>query len=171
MTIVARDQVLAKVEADLQRGRYHPAMQRLASLTAAYPDDLYLRAERAAVYRRVGNMVEAGRWGFLTEDVTDGELAAFEKAHPRAWLRLLMLRVKTDPTDKLGPVASDRLARLVEQANKENSAPVMWTETGPTTADSRSWTDDLPCLLAAATGLAFVALAVIGLITVIRWAL
>lgn len=60
-------------------------MQRLASLTAAYPDDLDLRAERAALYRQVGNLVEAGRWGFLTEDATtETEIAAFEKPNPGA---------------------------------------------------------------------------------------
>ncbi|MET7427140.1 DUF6584 family protein [Dactylosporangium sp. NPDC005555] len=70
--------------ADLRRGHYHPAMQRLESLTAAYPDDLDLRAERAALYRQVGNLVEAGRWGFLTEDATETEIAAFEKPNPGA---------------------------------------------------------------------------------------
>ncbi|GIJ46164.1 hypothetical protein Val02_30500 [Virgisporangium aliadipatigenens] len=169
MIVVAKDRVLAKVEADLRRGHYHPALQRLASLAAADPDDLELRAKRAAVYRQIGNLVEAGRWGFLTEDVTDRELSAFEKAHPSAWSRLLVLRIGADPTEKLGPTASDRLAHLIELANQETSTPVVWTKTGPTTSDPGSWAEGLACLLAAAAGLAFVALAVIGLITVIRW--
>ncbi|GAB3829011.1 DUF6584 family protein [Dactylosporangium cerinum] len=158
--------------ADLRRGHYHPAMQRLASLTAAYPDDLDLRAERAALYRQVGNLVEAGRWGFLTEDATETEIAAFEKANPGAWMRLLVLRVNTDPTDKLAPVASARLARLIERASQDGPAPVAWTEAGrPRPQFPGSWRDELLCLLAAVVGLIVVTLAVLGLITVIRWAL
>ncbi len=168
---MAKDQVLAKVAADLRRGHYHPAMQRLASLTAAHPDDLDLRAQRAALYRQVGNLVEAGRWGFLTEDATPEEIAAFERAHSGAWARLLVLKVNADPADKLGPVASARLARLIEQAGQEGPAPVAWTEVGPRPQIPGSWRDDLPCLLAAAIALMVIALAVLGLITVIRWAL
>ncbi|MEV8515893.1 DUF6584 family protein [Dactylosporangium sp. NPDC051484] len=171
MIAVAKDQVLAKVAADLRRGHTHQAMQRLASLTAAYPDDLDLRAERAALYRQVGNVGEAGRWGFLTEDATDTEIAAFEKAHPGAWMRLLVLKFNTDPADKLGPRASARLARLIEQAGQEGPAPVAWTEAGPRPQSPGSWRDELPCLLAALVGLIVVTLAVLGLITVIRWAL
>jgi hypothetical protein len=171
MFAVAKDQVLARVEVDLWRGHYHPAMQRLASLTAAYPDDLDLRARRAALYRQLGNVVEAGRWGFLTEEVTEAEITAFEKAHPGAWKRLLLLRVRTDPTDKLGPVASARFARLVERAGEEGPAPVAWTEAGPRPQFPGSWRDELPCLIPVVIGLIVVALAVLGLISVIRWAL
>jgi hypothetical protein len=168
---MAKEQVLAKVAADLRRGHVHPAMQRLASLTAAYPDDLALRAQRAALYRQVGNLVEAGRWGFLTEDVTVPEIGAFEKAHPGAWRRLLVLKVNADPTDRLGPVAGARFARLVEQAGQEGPAPVTWTEVGPRPQFPGSWRDDLPCLLAAVIGLTVIALAILGLVTLIRWAL
>ncbi|GAA1811375.1 hypothetical protein GCM10009835_33610 [Planosporangium flavigriseum] len=49
MIIMAKDDVLGRVDADLGRGHTHPAMQRLASLTAAYPDDLEIRARRAAL--------------------------------------------------------------------------------------------------------------------------
>jgi hypothetical protein len=171
MIAMAKDQVLAKVAADLRRGHYHPAMQRLASLTAAHPDDLDLRAQRAAVYRQVGNLVEAGRWGFLTEDATAAEIAAFEKRHPDAWARLLVLKLRADPADKLGPVAGVRLARLIEQAGQAGPAPVTWTDAGPRPQFPGSWREDLPCLLAAVVGLIVIVLAVIGLVTVIRWAL
>jgi hypothetical protein len=79
---MTRHDVVRRVEADLRRGHTHLALQRLATLGATYPDDLTIRARRAEVYRRVGNWVEAGRWGFLTEDVTEAEIAAFERAHP-----------------------------------------------------------------------------------------
>ncbi|MET7963969.1 DUF6584 family protein [Micromonospora zamorensis] len=164
------EHVLAKVEADLRRGHVHPAMQRLASLNAAYPDDLELRARRAALYRQVGNVAEAGRWGFLTEDASAQEIAAFERSYPGAWQRVRLLTVTADPTDRLGPVAGARLGRLVEQAEREGPAPVTWTEAGPRPGESSSWQDDLGCLVAAVIGLVLVALTVVGLITVLRWA-
>ena len=167
---VAKDRVLAKVDADLLRGHSHPAMQRLASLTEAYPDDLDLRAARAKLYRQVGNAVEAGRWGFFTEEATETEIAAFEKAYSGAWTRLHVLKLNTDAAAKLGPAARTRLVRLIEQAEQEGPAPVRWTEAGPQPEHPLSWRDDLPCLLAAALGVIVLALAAVGLFTLIRWA-
>ncbi|MEU8217772.1 DUF6584 family protein [Micromonospora taraxaci] len=167
---MAKEHVLAKVDADLRRGHVHPAMQRLASLTAAYPDDLELRARRAALYRQVGNVVEAGRWGFLTEDASVEEVAAFERSYPNAWQRLRVLTVTADPSGRLGPVASGRLARLVEQA-EQGGAGVTWTEVGPRPGGPSSWRDELGCLVAAVVGLVLVALTVLGLVTAIRWVL
>lgn len=171
MSAMARERVLAKVEADLRRGHVHPAMQRLTSLNAAYPDDLELRSRRAALYRQVGNVAEAGRWGFLTEDAGAQEVVAFERSYPGAWRRLRALRVIADPTDRLGPVAGARLAQLVRQAEREGPAPVTWTEFGPRSAEPDSWRDALGCLVATVIGLVLVALTVVGLITVLRWAL
>lgn len=62
---VTKGAQLARVEADLAHGHTHPALQRLANLTALFPDDLDIRATRAKVNRQIGNMAEAGRWGFL----------------------------------------------------------------------------------------------------------
>jgi hypothetical protein len=86
---VPKRDVLARVDRDLALGHVHPAMQRLASLVAAHPDDLELRARRAALNRQIGNLVEAGRWGFLTEEVTEAELRAFERAWPSTRTRLV----------------------------------------------------------------------------------
>lgn len=169
MTGMGKAQVLAKVTEDLRRGHYHPAMQRLASLTAAHPDDLELRARRAALYRQVGNVVDAGRWGFLSDDATTPEIAAFERAHPSAWRRLRLLRVNADTADHLGPVAGARLARLIEQAGAEGLGRVTWTENGPEPAPPGFWSVTFPCLVATAFGVSAVGLAVIGLVTVIRW--
>ncbi|MEU8165427.1 DUF6584 family protein [Micromonospora sp. NPDC049004] len=168
---MAREHVLARVEADLRRGHVHPAMQRLASLTAAHPDDLELRSRRAALYRQVGNVAEAGRWGFLTEDADAPEIVAFERAYPGAWSRLRALRVVADPTDRLGPVAGARLAHLVAQAEREGPAPVVWTDLGPRSGEPDSWHDALGCLVTTVIGLVLVALTVVGLFTVLRWAL
>ncbi|WP_435206907.1 DUF6584 family protein [Micromonospora sp. bgisy143] len=166
---MAKEQVLAKVAADLERGHVHPAMQRLASLTAAYPDDLELRARRAALYRQVGNVAEAGRWGFLGEDASAREVAAFERAYGNAWRRLRALRVTTDPSGRLGPVAGARFARLLEQAGRDE--PVTWTDDGPRPEEPSSWRDGLGCLVAAVIGVVLVTLCVVGLVTVLRWLL
>ncbi|MEU0551089.1 DUF6584 family protein [Micromonospora sp. NPDC005979] len=164
---MAKEQVLAKVAADLERGHVHPAMQRLASLTAAYPDDLEVRARRAALYRQVGNVTEAGRWGFLDEDTDAREVTAFEGAYGNAWRRLRALRVTVDPSVRLGPVAGARFARLLEQAGRYG--PVTWTDDGPRPEEPSSWRDGLGCLVAAVIALVLVALCVVGLVTVLRW--
>ncbi|MET7707455.1 DUF6584 family protein [Micromonospora sp. NPDC005413] len=169
---MAKEHVLAKVEADLRRGHIHPAMQRLASLNAAYPDDLELRARRAALYRQVGNVAEAGRWGFLSEEAGAEEIAAFERCRPGARQRLLVLKVATDPTDRLGPVAGARLGQLVDRARQEDPSLVDWTNVGSRPAEPSSWRDELGCcLVTAVIGAILVTLIVLGLITVIRWAL
>jgi len=162
--------VLARVEADLRRGHSHPAMQRLASLTATYPDDLDVRAARAALCRQVGNIAEAGRWGFLTEDISRAELAAFERAYPAAWARLRALRLVADPTDRIGPAARDRLTRLTTQAAGEPPGPVVWTAAGPAPADPAPPGRDAWWALAVVAPILMVCgLAGLGLVTALRW--
>ncbi len=162
--------MLARVEADLRRGHSHPAMQRLASLTAAYPDDLDVRAARAALYRQVGNVVEAGRWGFLTEDASGSELAAFDRAYPAAWARLRALRLVADPTDRIGPAARARLNRLTTQAAGEPPGPVVWTAAGPAPADPAQPRRDAWWALAVAAPIfVLCGLAGLGLVTALRW--
>jgi hypothetical protein len=162
--------VLARVDRELDRGYTYPALQRLASLTSAHPDDLDLRARRAAVNRRIGNLVEAGRWGFLTEEITDAEVAAFERVWPRAWARLFALKLRSDPSAAIGDVARHRLAALVQAANEEGPAPVGWTAVGPRPEVPASWRDSIGCLIAALVAVIVAVLAVIGLIAVIRLA-
>jgi hypothetical protein len=171
MIVVAKSDVLARVEADLVRGHTHLAMQRLASLTAMYPDDMDLRARRAALNRRIGNLAEAGRWGYLTEDATPAEITAFERAHRSLWMRLRTLQLTTDPAVlRLGPLATQRLATLVEQAGTESATPLLWTDTGLRRQQaSGSWRDNLPCLAAAVLGVVLVTLMAVGLVTVVRY--
>lgn len=160
MFAMAKGDVLARVDAEIARGLVHPAMQRLASLTAAFPDDLDIRARRAALNRQIGNLVEAGRWGYLTEEVASGEITAFERAHRSARARLLALNLRNDPTEHLGPLAKQRLTALVEQAATDGP--------GPHPQVAETWRDSLPCLIAALIGLLLVGLMVVGLVTVVR---
>ncbi|MEV4538523.1 DUF6584 family protein [Asanoa sp. NPDC049518] len=167
---MARDEVLVKVEADLRRGHTHAALQRLASLTAAYPDDLEVRSARAAVCRQVGNLTEAGRWGFLTESTDDQEIAAFERAYPAAWTRLRALRLVADPTDRLGPAARARLSRLIARAAGEPPGPVVWTASGPVPHDPPAPRLDVLWALAIAVPvIVLCGLAGLGLVTAVRW--
>ncbi|GIE74337.1 hypothetical protein Aph02nite_02870 [Actinoplanes philippinensis] len=121
---MAKSDVLAKVDADLDRGHTHLAAQRLNSLIAADPYDLGLRARLAAVHRRTGNLAEAGRWGYLTEDVTPAELAAFDKAYYRSapdQLRALILR--GEQPRGLGRLAAARFAELTDRAASPAAPP------------------------------------------------
>jgi hypothetical protein len=128
---VAKDDVLARVREDLERGHTHLALQRLSGLTSAYPDDLAIRGLRGAVNHQVGNFAEAGRWGYLTEDADPADLAAFERAFKSPWERLRALKVRGDPTPSLGPLARSRFADLLAQAEAAGPERVEWTEAGP----------------------------------------
>ncbi|MEU4619784.1 DUF6584 family protein [Actinoplanes sp. NPDC023801] len=121
---MAKSETLAKVDLDLQRGHTHLAAQRLHSLIAADRLDLSLRARLAAVHRRTGNLAEAGRWGYLTEEATPAELMAFAKAHRRSagdQLRALLLHGESPRP--LGPVAEARLAELIRRAGTPQVRP------------------------------------------------
>lgn len=167
---VAKSEVLARVEADLALGRTHLAMQRLSSLTGAYPDDLELRARRAAIYRQIGNAAQAGRWGFLSEQVSSSEIDAFERACRPAGARLRSLRLRTDPSSGLGPLAHQRFTALVNRVEQEMSTPVTWAEAGSGQPHSRaSWRDIISCLAAALIGLILLTLLVTGLVTVLGY--
>jgi hypothetical protein len=89
---MAKADVLDRVDVDLARGYTAPAIQRLSSLVAAHPTDLDLRQRLAAAHRQVGNLLEAGRWSYLTSAADPRETTAFERAYPVPALRLRALR-------------------------------------------------------------------------------
>jgi hypothetical protein len=89
---MAKADVLDRVDADLAQGHTAPAIQRLSSLVAAHPTDLDLRQRLAAVHRQVGNLVEAGRWSYLSPAADPAETTAFERAYPVPARRLRALR-------------------------------------------------------------------------------
>jgi hypothetical protein len=162
MIVMAKDEVLARVERDLTRGHTYVALQRLSSLTVAYPDDLYVRVQRAEVNRSVGNFAEAGRWGFLAEDVPAQDLAAFECAWPKAQSRLAMLKLPAEPAAILGEQAWQRLARLQEAAREEAQASGAATPAAPASSG-------VGCsILFAVLVLGGLFLFVLGIITVIK---
>lgn len=78
--------VLERVEDDLALGHTYVAIQRLTTLVQQNPGDLTLRERLAAVHLRTGNLVEAGRWSYLSANPDQAARDAFDRAfpHPRA---------------------------------------------------------------------------------------
>jgi hypothetical protein len=139
---VAKADVLARVRADLAAGHTHMAVQRLRTLLAALPDDIEIRELLSSIYRQTGNPVEAGRWGFLTDDVREAELTAFAKANPDPWQRLRLLHFQGD-TVHLSETAAQRLVLLADEAER-SGPPTAWS--GSYRAPSRKRGVALPCL-------------------------
>jgi predicted Zn-dependent protease len=162
---VAKADVLARVRADLAAGHTHLAIQRLRTLLATLPEDLEVRSLLANVYRQTGNLVEAGRWGFLTDDVRQDELAAYEKANSDPWQRLRLLHFAGDPA-ALPDAAEERLAQLAEEA-QQSGPPTQWSGGYRPPPESRSAT--FPCLFTAIVISAVIVLAGIGALKIVDW--
>lgn len=119
---MAKTYVLDRVASDLSRGFTHPAIQRLSSLVAAYPTDLDLRRRLAAVHRKVGNRVQAGRWDYLTIGASADDTSAFERAFPSAVARLREVRWPHRASLAATSYARSRLDKLVAAAEAERKA-------------------------------------------------
>lgn len=154
---MAKTDALARVSADLARGRTHPAIQRLSSLVAVHPTDLDLRRRLAAVHRMVGNLVEAGRWAYLDPAANPVETRAFERAYPSPARRLVALRwpagAELAPTE----YARHRLAHLIRVSTDMRRHRMRYR------LRPRQW---VMLLTAAAVA---VVLAGLGAVTVVQW--
>jgi hypothetical protein len=164
---VAKADVLARVKRDLAAGHTYLATQRLRTLVASHPDDLEIYRLLAAVYRQTGNLVEAGRWGFLTDEARPDELAAFARVHADPWSRLRLLRWPGDPATLAQPIG-DRLAALLAEAEAAGP-PEIWV--GSYRAPAKSRGSVVPCLFTAAVLALVGALAVIGALRALSWLL
>lgn len=158
MTAMSPKNALAKVAEDLERGHTFLAGQRLTSLTQTYPHDLDLRARRGRLNRQIGNFAEAGRWGYLTEDLAPREQAAFEGMFKRPSDRLCALKLKSDPRPRLGPLALARLDDLIRQA-ETGAEPVTWEDGSPATESRAGTAGAVGCVL----GLLLAVIGVLGL--------
>jgi uncharacterized protein DUF6584 len=161
---VAKSDVLARVKNDLALGHTYTAVQRLRTLLAVDPDDLEVHRTLAAVYRQTGDLVEAGRWSFLTEDPCPEELAAFERANPDAWLRLRLIRWNGHPVMLPNAAARSRLSALRDAADR-SGPPDRWNQLNAATA-SRS--TRIPCLFVTVTLVVLGSLAAVGVFQAIR---
>lgn len=162
---MAKADVLARVRADLAAGHTHMAVQRLRTLLATLPDDVEVRSVLASVYRQTGNLVEAGRWGFLTTDVRPSELAAFAKANPDPWQRLRLLQFSGDPVG-LPDVVTERLVLLADEAHSSGppTLPV-----GDYRQEPKSRGTAWPCLFTLVVLSTVTVLAGVGVIRIIAW--
>ena len=79
MTVVVED-VLAEVEDDLAHSDHASARRRLREALVTRPHRLDLRLRLAAVYRTIGDLPQAGRWGFFDEYAPAEEIQAFRTA-------------------------------------------------------------------------------------------
>jgi len=77
---VAVEDVLAEVEDDLAHGDHASARRRLREALVIRPHRLDLRLRLAAVYRTIGDLPQAGRWGFFDEYAPEEEIQAFRTA-------------------------------------------------------------------------------------------
>lgn len=153
---------------DLAAGHTYLATQRLRTLVAAHPDDLEIYRVLASVYRLTGNLAEAGRWGFLTDEVRPEELAAFARVHADPWSRLRLLRWQGDVGALADDTVRDRLAALVEEAEK-SGPPEIWV--GSYRAPAKTRGSFFPCLFTTVALIAVGALAAVGAFRVLSWLL
>jgi hypothetical protein len=156
---VAKPDVLARAKQDLAQGHTFVATRRLRAYLANDPNNLEVRRVLAAIYRQTGNLVEAGRWGFLTAEVTPAELVAFERANPSPFLRLRLLHFTADPR-KLPAPARDRLRVLEIQVDRVGPPPDWVEEERPARKPRRN---TVPCLFVVIALTVFLALAAIGI--------
>jgi hypothetical protein len=163
---VAKPDVFTRVNNDLSLGHTYLAIRRLLAHLAGAPHDMAARRVLADVYRQTGNLVEAGRWGFLGAEVHPAEVIAFERANPSPWLRLRLLRFTADP-GTLPPVAQDRLRVLTIQAER-TGPPAIWT--GPERPEPRrERRPTLPCLFVVLALVVLAALAAVGVYRAVVW--
>jgi hypothetical protein len=153
---MAKKDVLDRVAADLANGHTQPAIQRLSSLVAAHPADLDLRRRLAAVYRMIGNSVEAGRWTYLHADADPHDVAAFERAFPSPRARLRKLRWRAKPHHAATEFARTRLESLHAESGYGATATV------PAGISVRS-------IFAVALLAVLLALAIVGAVTAAQW--
>ncbi|MEV0267354.1 MAG: hypothetical protein HOV71_13125 [Hamadaea sp.] len=162
---MAKADVLARVKRDLAAGHTYLATQRLRTLVASHPDDLEIYRLLCSVYRQTGNLAEAGRWGFLTDEVRPDELAAFARVHADPWSRVRLLRWTGDPATLAGPI-QERLTELLAEAER-SGPPEVWV--GSYRAPVRTRGSLVPCLFTAIALGVVVVLAGIGAVRAIVW--
>ena len=160
------DRTLARVDADLELGHTYVAIQRLSTLVQLHGTDLALRERLAAVHLSTGNLVEAGRWSYLSADRDPVATAAFERAFPDPIGRYDAVRFRGTPDDTTTGFARTTLVELTKA--RTGARPPQWRRGAPIEADEQEgcfW----PALFVTAAVGALVALVTIGLVTVFSW--
>lgn len=137
--------------------------QSLKSKVMAEPQRLDLREQLAAVYRAEGNLSQAGRWNYLSQDTDPVETNAFAKAFHDDPLEIMRaLRWTGSEDDASTEVARERLRSVRKAARDRVGHQVSWDkpEAGIRT----------PVMILGCAGVLLVlALVVVGAISTVRW--
>lgn len=174
---VSVEKTLLKVEADLAAGDTAKARQRLTSLFAAFPGRLDVREHLARVCRLQGDLVQAGRWSYLSEERIDAKVARFEKATRNPIDRMRALQWPSGPEQAPTAVARLRLATLLEQARAQTRDRGLRYENlaGPSWRPPRTTRERVSGAAAMAVLVAVLLLFVVGVVngavTVLSWLL
>lgn len=166
---VSAERTLAKVEEDLRSGDTTMAYTRLNSFLQSQPRELAARERLADLYRRDGNLVEAGRWSYLSADRDADEVAAFERAcgrNPVRIMRALQWRGFEDAAAT--EAARQRLIEVRERAEAKARKKLDWSSRGRGT-EPPWWKEGAPVIGCFVVGLLLLALTVIGAVTVVGW--
>ncbi|MEU5695186.1 DUF6584 family protein [Actinosynnema sp. NPDC020468] len=153
---------LRKAAEEVERGDLASvlrARQRLVGLVTSFPDRLDLRERLAAVYRVLGDPVQAGRWSYLAERRDDAEVAAFERGYRTPESRLAAMNWVSggDTTE----TARIRLAALQSAVSEDLRARLATADD----RDSSWWVNALVLLGLVVALLCFV----VGAVTLVMW--
>ena len=132
MSAVTVERTLAKVDEDLRAGDVQMARTRLKSLVLSLPHRLEARERLADVYRLDGNLVEAGRWSYLSEHPDPAEVAAFEQACGNNPVRIMRGLRWPGPDETAAATEHAQLRLLDVRARAEAKAgkKLEWTDRG-----------------------------------------
>jgi hypothetical protein len=119
VAVVSVERTLLRVEADLAQGDTAMARRRLTSLVGAFPERLDVREQLARVCKMQGDLVQAGRWSYLADERDPVEVAAFEKATPRAVKRMRALQWPSAAERASTAFSRERLSELLQLAREQ----------------------------------------------------
>jgi hypothetical protein len=165
---VTVERTLARVDDDLSRGDVEMARTRLQSLVRSLPNRVDARQRLADVYRLDGDLVEAGRWSYLSPQADPADVAAFERACGDDPVRIMRGLRWTGSEDLAATEhAQQRLLELRARAEAKAGRSLAWEDRGRDIG--RPWQDvafEVGCGVAV---IVLVALLVIGAATVVGW--
>lgn len=164
------ERTLARVDEDLRTGDVAMARTRLESLVRSLPHRLEARERLADVCRLEGDLVEAGRWSYLSEHADPAEVAAFERACGDNPVRIMRgLRWPGPDEEAATEHAQARLLDVRSRAEEKAGKKLDWTDRGRDVGGP--WEDAVLGVGCALVVITLVALVVIGATTVVGWIL
>jgi len=162
------ERTLARVEEDLSVGDVTMARTRLSSLVRSLPHRLDARERLAHVCRLSGDLVEAGRWSYLSEHRDQSEVAAFERACGKDPVRIMRaLRWRSSEEAATTEVARQRLLDVRGRAEAKTGRTLDWSDKGREAGDP--WWKDAFAVGCLVTGVVLLGLVVVGTVTVVGW--